>query len=364
MESSLSLEEKDQSKIIPLFKYFPNLQDEIAHIPLINSPTPIRKLDLLGEKLGISKLYCKDDGPSTPFYGGNKCRKLEFLLADALRKKTKRIITYGTVGSNHCIATAVSAKSVGIATTVILTNQPKSEACKTNLLYHTMIGTEIIHASYPEFAKKTEELIKLYQEKDGVAPYVIPLGGTEELGTLGTINGALELVDQIESGELPDVDVIYVAAGSFGTAIGIFLGMKLLKRKTEVRSICVCNPKYCSQTKINGIVDETILFLKSKGVNLELTEEIKIEDYFGEGYGVETSELKEIVDLVFKLEKITLDHIYTAKSMLAVCNDAQKGELKDKVVLFWRTNNSIDLSQFTSKGNPDLVPEDFKKYLE
>lgn len=358
--------DKAVTKETPLFKAIPKLKEKIPHIALTEGPTPVFKLEKLGAYLGIEKLYCKDEGATGTLYGGNKPRKLEFLFGDAISKGAKRVITFGAVGSNHAVATAAYAKKLGLAATALLVPQPKTESCHKNLLYHSVLGTELIMVTAETREAKTQELIKLYEEKEGVAPYVIPTGGTNEIGILGFVNAGIELSYQIEAGDMPPPDVIYIASGTSGTISGITIGLKIMKQKATLKPIRVSDPAFWTQARTDDFIKQTASILeKQAGISIDIQETDCriIDDYYGKGYGVETPEIREVLDTVAKLEGLNLEIVYTTKPMAALFDDAKKGELAGKVVLYWKTNNSIDLKPMIEKGDKSLLPQEFQEYV-
>ena len=361
-------QDKRKEAEIPLFKTIPKLCGEVPYVSLLNVPTPIVKMEKLGEFLGHDALYCKDDGVTATAYGGNKPRKLEFILADAVAKGAKRVITYGGAGSNHALATAAHAKTLGMACTAILCPQPKSISCHKNLMYHSVLGTELIMCPFDGWNKKTEETIQKWEKEEGVAPYIVPSGGTCVHGVLGYINAALELGEQIKAGAMPSPDVIYVAAGTFGTVAGITLGMKLLKEKATVKPIRISFPEFYLQSSYDKLIEDVCTLLKEKGeVPIELPDEKErkiIDDFYGAGYAVETAEHRELLETILKLEKMELETTYTIKPMTALIEDVKKGNLEGKVALFWRTNNSINLRPLIEKGDVEKLPKEFQEYIK
>ena len=359
--------EKTQEVEIPLFKVIPKLRGQVPHASLTNVPTPLFKMEKLGEFLGHDALYIKDDGATSTVYGGNKARKLEFILAEAAAKGAKRVITNGAASSNHALATAAHAKRLGLACTAILFPQPKTTTCRNNLLCHSALGTELIMCPLEEYEKKTEEVAKKWEKEEGVAPYIVPTGGTSVLGTLGYVNAALELGEQIKAGVMPSPDVIYVVAGTFGTVIGVTLGMKLLKEKARVKPIRISYPDLFPQESYDKLLEDVASLIKEKGdVTFDLpdAEERKIiDDFYGEGYAIETAEHREILETVLRLENIELETTYTVRAMAALMDDVKKGNLKGKVALFWRTNNTSDLTPLIEKGDREKLPKEFQEYV-
>lgn len=351
-----------------LFEKIPKLKGVVPHMDLMIAPTPVLKLDKLGEMLGVPHLYCKEDGLSGKVYGGNKVRKLEFLLAEALGKGAKRVLTFGAVGSNHAFATAVYAREVSLNTTALLTPQPRTKSCHDNLLCHTVLGTDLHYVTPENFREVKSKLMEAYKEEEGIYPYLIPPGGTSELGVLGLINGALELDAQIKEGVLPPPDVIYMAGGTFGSVAGVAIGLKIAKQNTLVRAIRVTDPKIWGEDRFHLLMNKTVDFLKKKG-DFHLEDHSNphvqvVNDYFGGGYAVETQELNEVMKLVKETEGLKLEVVYTAKPMAALVADAKKGLLKNKNVLFWKTNNSLDMTHMIERGNLEALPMNLIGYAK
>jgi 1-aminocyclopropane-1-carboxylate deaminase/D-cysteine desulfhydrase-like pyridoxal-dependent ACC family enzyme len=133
----------NDSSTIPLLENYPGLRNAIPHIQLGDFPTPIKKMELLGRELGIRKLYIKRDDLSGKIYGGNKIRKLEFLLGQAIQDKTKKVFTFGAAGSNHALATAIYCKELGLDSSLFLLPQPNARYVRNNLLMALQSGAEI-----------------------------------------------------------------------------------------------------------------------------------------------------------------------------------------------------------------------------
>ena len=210
---------------IPLFDYYQELTKKIPYISFATLPTPVEQCYWLENELGYDAIFIKRDDftGSGNLYGGNKVRKLEFLLAEAINKEKKKIITYGAAGTNHGLATACYTHELGLACTLMLRKQPNSPIVRQNLLLDLYFGAEILlFANNAERNAATE--ILLQQDSD---TYFIPTGGSVPVGALGYVNAAFELKEQIERGILPKPDYVYLPIGSSGTAAGLLLGFVL-----------------------------------------------------------------------------------------------------------------------------------------
>jgi D-cysteine desulfhydrase len=198
---------------------------------------------------------------------------------------------------------------------------------------------------------------------------VIPYGGASPLGTIGFVNAAFELKQQIKDGEVPEPDVIYVATGSMGTAVGLVLGLKAAGLKTRVVPVRVVPSQTTNPTKFVTLFNETNALLHAADLAFPIYELPEndvgiVHDFFGSGYGALTKEGVEAIRLVGETERIKLDVTYTGKAFAALIDAAQKGELTDQVVLFWLTLNSRDFSDVIEGVDYHELPRCFHRYFE
>jgi len=299
----------------------------------------------------------KQDNLSGLVYGGNKIRKLEFLLGEALEQGCKSVITYGAAGSNHALATAVCCRQLGLKAISILAPQETSEHVRKNILMGHAAGAELILCShYTEFPAVTRQVSARCRAEDGMAPYIIPAGGTNATGALGFVNAAFELAEQIQP------DVIYIPMGTGGTHAGLLVGLKLAGLKPRVEAIRVTHPRFRNESHIKHLCNEICAKL---GIDpLVQNEDIIIRDeFFGEEYGIPTPEGHEAVELFQQHEGIHLEDTYTGKTVAALLHDLQSGQLDGQTVLYWNTLNSRDFS--TEIGGIDFhdLPPKFHPYF-
>ena len=250
--------------MLPLFEQYLLLKETLPYVQLGDFPTPLLPLNRLGQAVGAEQLFLKDDGVSGPDYGGNKIRKLEFLLGDALRKGAKDVLTFGFAGSNHALATAVYAHKLGLQCISILLPQPNAQYLRKNLLFSQVCCAEICHCK-SETAAYIQTLVKLCSKKlkHGKFPYIIAPGGSSPLGTIGYINAGLELKNQIERGLMPEPDRIFIPLGSMGTAVGLLIGLRTAGLKTRVASVRVVDEKYGSKKKFTKLFHRTLSLIQS-----------------------------------------------------------------------------------------------------
>jgi len=363
--------------VIPLFEHYPLLQEGLAYVPLAELPTPVQKLDRLGTQLGIDDLYIKRDDLSGKVYGGNKPRKLEFLLGDALRAGVRKVMTFGAAGSNHALATAIYARQLGLNSVSMLMPQPNARYIRRNLLMGQHYGAEL-HLCGAElesarnmplaYMATTYQLLR-HTLKDGRFPRLIPPGGSSPLGVTGFVNAALELRSQITSGELPEPDYIYVACGTLGTAAGLILGLRAAGLNSRVVAVRVTSGSLVNVAGMTQLINRTNSLLHSLDASFPEfefpAEDFDIRhEYFGRRYALFTKEGMEAVSLMRECEGIELDGTYTGKTLAALVDDAKRGGLQGRSVLFWNTLNSRDFSDIVSGLDYHDLPHRFHRYFE
>jgi 1-aminocyclopropane-1-carboxylate deaminase/D-cysteine desulfhydrase-like pyridoxal-dependent ACC family enzyme len=368
---------KERIEMIPLFEQYPLLREKLAYVPLCELPTPVQKLERLGAELGISQLYIKRDDLSGKVYGGNKPRKLEFLLGNALHSKAKEVITFGGAGSNHALATAIYARHVGLKSISMLMPQPNAQYVRKNLLMSHYYGAEL-HLCGAElesvrnmplvYAATIYQLLR-HKLRSGYFPQFIPPGGSSPLGVIGFVNAALELRKQITDGEMPQPEYIYVACGTMGTASGLTIGLRAANLNSRVVSVQVTSEKFVNAREMIKLVNKTNSLLHSLDASFPRFEfpekDVDIRhDYFGERYALFTKEGMEAVSLMRRCEGIKLDGTYTGKTLAALIDDAKNRRVQGKVVLFWNTLNSRDISDVISSVDYRSLPHDFHRYFE
>jgi 1-aminocyclopropane-1-carboxylate deaminase/D-cysteine desulfhydrase-like pyridoxal-dependent ACC family enzyme len=356
--------------MLPLFEDYPRLQDELPHVNLGRFPTSVQKLDRLGEEVGVHQLYIKRDDLSGELYGGNKVRKLEFLLGDALRAQVKEVVALGYAGSNHALATAVYANQLGLRSISMLMPQPNARYVARNLLMSHNSRAELHHVRnlwlmYPA----TFYQLARHRAKTGRFPRLIAVGGSSPLGTLGYVNAAFELKRQIEEGELPEPARIYVAAGTMGTAVGLMLGIQTAGLRSQVIPVRVTSESFVNPTKAVRLFDQTNSLLRSAEPSFprfELSEgEVGIRHGFiGQGYAHFTEEGMRAVRLMKECEGIKLEGTYTGKTLASLIEDASRQDLSHEVVLFWNTYNSVDFSDAIADMDYLQLPGSFHQYFE
>jgi D-cysteine desulfhydrase len=353
--------------MIPLFQNYQKLAQKLPHIPLADLPTPVYKI---GDSLGIENLYIKQDSVSAMEYGGNKIRKLEFLLGMAIRDERREVMTFGCAGSNHALATSIYANKIGINAISMLIPQPNAYYIRKNLLMGYSVGAELHYYSSRKslFIGKIFQLF-VHKIKTGQLPQIIPPGGSSPLGTIGFVNAAFELKQQIQNGSCPEPDYIYVALGTMGTAAGLILGLAAAGLKTKVICVRVVGESIANKPKLINLLRKTNVLLNESDPSFPIVQISKIaieirNEFFGGKYALFTREGVDAVDLVKKSAGIHLEETYTGKAFAALIHDAKNKRLLNNKVLFWNTYNSIDFSKFTNNADYRKLPKPFHHYFE
>jgi D-cysteine desulfhydrase len=358
--------------MLPLFECYPKLAQNLPWVPLGSYPTPVQRAEKLGAALGLDALYVKRDDSSGDEYGGNKVRKLEFMLAEARRRGLQEVLTFGGTGSNHALATAIYADKLGMRSISVLTPQPKSPGVQRSLLLSHRYGAELhLIQSFDEQGPTATRICDEHCARTGQRPMVIPTGGSSPLGTVGSLNGAYELKAQIDAGQAPLPDVIYVALGSMGTAAGIVLGLRALGLPTRVEAVRVVRDTLGNRAAMAALVQQTTDLLREADPSFpdtgftEADAAAAIRDgHYGEGYAVPTSGGQEAVELARSTEGIALENTYTGKAFAALVEDARAGKLAGKTVLFWNTYNSRDLTPLLAEQDWRRLPDEFHECFE
>jgi D-cysteine desulfhydrase len=337
---------------------------------IIEGPTPVRRLSRLGEALGGAEIWMKDDSRSAPHYGGNKPRKLEFLLEDARRRGQGRVLTAGGLGSNHCMATAIHAARLGLKTSLLLVPQPLTEAVRRQLLAFRFYGADMhLVEEYGALDARREEALAALEKAEGARPYWIPIGGSSPLGELGFVNAAMELAAQIERGEAPLPKRVYAAVGSCGTLIGLTLGFKLLGLPSRVTGVAVRDFEPETEEANAREANESLEILLRAGYRASLkgvsANDFEIvREYSGEGYAVPTAKGRQVVDLIRETEGVTLENTYTGKALSALV-DAASAAPADGPYLFWNTFNAVDyLKPAEGRASKEDLPPEFQRFFE
>lgn len=308
-------------------------------ISLGKYPTPLESLDALG-------LWIKRDDVAAAPYGGNKVRKLEYLLADARAAGKTRILTIGAAGSHQVLATALYGKREGFDVEAVLVPQPPAERARRNLRVALAQGLVPIGASSWAVAPA---LALAHVGRDA---YFIPLGGSNALGSLGFIEAAKEIAAQVAAGLMPEPDSVVVAMGSGGTAAGLAVGFEAVGLRTRVVGVAISPPAAVLGAMARHVAKKTAeLAGLSRRDSVRAVARIEVDKrWIGKGYGYPTPAGEAALSRAQQVG-ITLDPTYTAKAF--ACALERSGRER---VLFWHTLSSSALDPLL-EGAPELPDE-------
>uniref|UniRef100_A0A914X0T6 Tryptophan synthase beta chain-like PALP domain-containing protein n=1 Tax=Plectus sambesii TaxID=2011161 RepID=A0A914X0T6_9BILA len=320
----------------------------IKRISLAHLPTPLDPLPALSKELGIN-LWVKRDDCTGMGTGGNKTRKLEYLLADAKEQKATVLVTMGAVQSNHCRQTAAVAAQHGLKCELLLTRPqqaPPEYFNNGNILLSSMFGANLVWSdsnSSESLASLVSERMKVLAEQ-GERPYLIPVGGSNEVGALGYALCAQELIEQCTNRLQAEPEAIVLATGSGGTQAGILIGLRLIgKEHIKVIGINVSASTEVQKNKVRPIVEALGEKLR---IGVPIDDELIICDdrFFGPSYGVPNDATLEAVNLFARKEGLLLDPVYTGKAANGLIQMAKDGCFhSSKPIIFLHTGGQSAL---------------------
>ncbi|MGI9289990.1 MAG: 1-aminocyclopropane-1-carboxylate deaminase/D-cysteine desulfhydrase [Gammaproteobacteria bacterium] len=331
------------SNLRALFSRYPSLREKLPFLPMADLPTPVHRVTELEEIIGLDSLWIKRDDLTAEDYGGNKIRKLEFLLAAARQNNSSTVITFGGLGSNHALATSINCRKLGLDCVAVLTPEPPTEAVRRTLRYHLMLGTHIEVAHDYADVRATADRVR--ESVGAEYCYEIPFGGSSWLGALGFVDAALELHQQIKTKNLPCPDRIYIGCGTAGSVAGLAYGLTLAGLNTNIQGVQVTPESMQPQKLFRDLFTEIGRELSTRDPSVpqlgldQASVDIR-NDQLGGGYAISTEAAETAAELLRNDAELPVSITYTGKAMAALLADAGRGLLADKQVLFWNTYNS------------------------
>jgi D-cysteine desulfhydrase family pyridoxal phosphate-dependent enzyme len=321
--------------------------DRFPRVDLISRPTPLRKLERLSARLGGPEIYIKRDDLTGLAFGGNKSRKLEFIVRDMIEKKADVVITWAGLQSNWCMQTAAAARTFGIKPVLILFKPEDQPATADgNVLLDIILDADIrlmeaekgklVHAA---LAMDILDAVGKEARGQGHRPYLVPIGGSlvrgdmdKPLGAISYVAAFAELLDQMRSGGV-EPDYVVHATGSGATQAGLVVGARALTGNCRILGISVSDPKGPFSDDVLEIAraaDEAL----GLGLDVLAGDIVVFDEYLGEGYGIVDRAVAETIRLVFQTEGIVLDPVYTAKAMIGLIDLVKTGFFnpQDKIV--------------------------------
>jgi 1-aminocyclopropane-1-carboxylate deaminase/D-cysteine desulfhydrase-like pyridoxal-dependent ACC family enzyme len=336
---------------LPLFTRYPILKQQLEPQRFACLPTPVKALSGLG-----SNAWIKQDDLTHPDYGGNKIRKLDFILADIKRNHKNHVITFGATGTNAGVASAMMCYRNQLKCTVYLFEQPLTQTVKDNIALMQAYGAELIFCG-----SLLKTVLSFYGSRYRLNrnSYFLWAGCSNSVATFAYINAAFELKQQIEEGLLPEPEHIFVPVGSCSTLAGLTLGVKLCGLNSKVVGIRVA-PAYlgpfpaCTEGEVNKVIKQAAKQMQKWGIKElgNIPTCYFSDNFYGEGYGIASEESLNAID-TFKAQGITLENTYSGKAAAAFLQQLhEKNKEHGKPQLFWQTFNSADSLGQIKSGHP------------
>ena len=310
---------------------------------LANLPTRIESMLVISKQLGVS-VYLKRDDQTGSEYCGNKVRKLEYAVAEAIRQGCDTLITCGGIQSNHCRATAAVAAKLGLKSILLLRTEEEPPVCG-NYFLDLLFGAEVRFCTRDQYRLLRDDLmqnISIELAKEGKKGYIIPEGASNGIGCFGYFDCMEEIVNQ--ENELGiTFDTVAVAEGSGGTHAGLHIANQLLCLGKRVVSFCVCDDKEYFTQRVSAICASCLSYM---GVSLPLdSKDIEVIDhYVGRGYALSTPEELRFIARIAKENGVVFDPVYTGKAFLGLCREIEHGTFAhSKNILFIHTGGIFGL---------------------
>ena len=322
------------------------LLSRFPRVSLAHLPTPLEYMPRLSKHLGGPDIYVKRDDCTGLGTGGNKTRKLEFLVADAIDKKADVIITQGAVQSNHARQTAAAACKVGMECELIFEKRvvDADDAYKHsgNVLLDRIFGANIREVDKGSDMDAAMEALAEELRGQGKTPYIVPGGGSNPIGALGYIDCALELMSQANHDRIV-IDHVVHATGSAGTQAGLIVGLKATSSNIPLLGIGVNAPKDAQEEKVWKLAVETADYVGAPGC-VQREDIVANCDYVGDGYGVPTESMNDAVMLLARLEGLLFDPVYSGKGLAGMIDLVTTGYFAGaKSIVFIHTGGATGL---------------------
>jgi D-cysteine desulfhydrase family pyridoxal phosphate-dependent enzyme len=322
---------------------------DLPRIKLAQLPTPLHEMPRLAATLGGPRLFVKRDDLTGIVLGGNKARKLEYVLAEAKQNGADVVITTGGAQSNHCGQTAATAKMLGLDCVLVLYKGEHPEF-QGNQLIDDLCDAEVHIINEDGAGPRRPQMIENIAadlRKKGRKPYIIPAGASSPLGAVGYVNAVFELVTQLNDTGIT-ANYLFDAVGSCGTIAGLVTGVKMCNAGFKVIGVSVSARKNVLAERTAVLANETSRLLKKNFTFAP--EEITIyDDYTGAGYGILTPECLQAVKLVAQTEGIMLDPVYTGKAMAGMIDLIKKGRFsRQDTVIFLHTGGAPGLFAYAA----------------
>lgn len=331
-------------------------RNRFPRLRAMHLPTPLEPLDRLSAHLGGPRIWIKRDDCTGLATGGNKSRKLDYLIADAIQEGATTIITQGAIQSNHVRQSAAIAAKMGLGCSVVLEERVQSSdpsfTVNGNILLDRLFGARITIAPRNSDAQQIIRSIADDLSSRGERPYIIPTGGSNAIGAIGYVDAADEFLQQAGRLDLATDEIVH-ATGSAGTQAGLVVGLLSLESRIPVLGVSVGKPREQLEPIVLELAQQTADRIGwTKRVPPEA---VRVDSRFvGEGYGLPTPAMIGAIKLVARLEGILLDPVYTGKAMAGLIDRIRNGQYRTaRNIVFWHTGGSAGLF-----GQPAIFGQD------
>lgn len=342
---------------------WPGIGERLPKLAIADLPTPVntRRLSLGRRSFDVA---IKHDESTSALYGGNKIRKLEYLLRRAMDRNARRVATFGAVGSNHALATAIHAHELGLECTCFLSHQKATPRVAATLNMHRRLGTEI-----HRWGTGIDQVALFRKHLQGRHTWVIPLGGTCWLGAVGFVNAGLEFARQVADGAVELPDRVYIACGTTGSAAGLALGIAAAGLDTTVHAVQVVAEPFGGERKMRRLMEKTRLILNrvdSSFIADDCQDRVRWRsEFLAGGYAHVDGATRAAVEFAKGELGLALETTYTGKAMAAMLHDLRARERTGARCLFWNTYNARPLPVSADRpsrlGN---IPAEFARYYD
>ncbi len=352
---------------LALFRAFPALEGRCPRHPVTTLPTPVEPFPVDGVPAG--RLFVKRDDLCSPLYGGNKPRKLEFILGAAVARGARRLVTTGGIGTHHGLATAILGRDAGMATTLVLIHQPVTAEVQETLRLFAGWGVDLLYGGgVAGAALQVVRAVGLAAVR-GESPFYVATGGSSTRGAVGLVSAGLELAEQVRAGALPEPAELYVAVGTGGTLAGLVAGLRLGGLATRVVGVLVTDILPPGESRLARQAGDVLAWLRRRDPGVPAPR-IAARDFelahgsLGGGYGAPTPEARDAVAAA-AAAGLRLETTYTGKCLAEIRLRAARGALAGGPILFWNTFNAVDVAASAPLPlDPARLPPRFRAFLD
>jgi D-cysteine desulfhydrase len=347
-----------------LFEAFPGLAPRLPRHPFLSGPTPVEPLALPGA--AGAPLLVKREERSCPLYGGNKPRKLELLIGAALARGSRRLVTTGGLGTHHGLATTILGREAGLATSVVMVDQPLSREVEETLRLHAAWGAELLYGGGLLGAGWQAARVLARSAWAGERPYLVATGGSSPLGVVGFVSAAFELARQVREDGIPEPAELWIAVGSGGSLAGLVVGLRLAGLATRCVGVLVTDILPPSRESLTRRAQATLRLLRRLDPGIP---ELRfspgdfdlLSSHLGPGYGAPTPEAERAVAMAAEVG-LRLETTYTGKCLAALLPRLEQP--LPAPVLFWNTFNAVDVTASAPTPLDSVtLPERFRRVL-